>query len=167
MKKTNIPFKNYVILFITIIGTILLCLYIAQWYKKAEENSIEPGILAKQLPQVTIEEFENYVMENPNVIVYVSASTDETAKRFEKNIYDFIIKENLRNYFVYIDANKTDQNTLVETLKRKDDKQSIYTAIPNMYVIKDGKIEGVLYTKTPSLHAKEAIRFIKKQDIVK
>lgn len=163
--QKEIPTKNYMILFSIVTATILLCLYITQWYKKAEENSIEPGILAKELPQVTIEEFQNYVTENPNIILYISSSTDEKIKRFEKTIYEYIVEKNIRNYFIYIDASKVDRNALLETIKNKGSIKEDY--IPNIYVLKDGKIENVLYESTPSLHAKEAIRFIKKQDIVK
>lgn len=168
MKKREIPLKNYIILLITIIATTLLCLYIAQWYKKAEENNIEQGILAKELPQVTVEEFQNYVTENPNIMLYVSISTDENMKRFEKNIYDFITEENIRNHFVYMDASKIDQNALEKILQSKSNtSKNNYNNIPNIYVFKDGKIEDMLYTNSPSLHSKEAIRFIKKQDVVK
>lgn len=168
MPKKEIPPKNYIILVGTIIVTILLCLYITQWYKKAEESSIKEGVLAQELPQVTIEEFQNYVTENPNTILYVSISTDEKIKRFEKKIYEFIIDENIRNHFIYIDASKLDINTFAETLKEKSNiKKATYTNIPNIYIFKDGKIEDMLYTNTVTLHSKEAIQFIKKQDIVK
>lgn len=168
MKKREIPLKNYMILIGTIIATILLCLYITQWYKKAEESNIEQGILAKELPQVTVEEFQNYVTENPNIILYISVSTDEKMKRFEKNIYDFIIEENIRNHFVYMDASKIDQKALIEILQNKSNTpKNNYTHIPNIYVFKDGKIEDMLYTSSTALHSKEAIRFIKKQDVVK
>lgn len=167
MKKREIPFKNYIILLITILGTILLCLYLMQWYKKAEENSIEPGVLAKELPQVTVEEFQNYVMENPNTILYISKSTDESIKKFEKTIYNFIVEKNIRHHFIYIDASKVDMNAFSKILKEKSNvNKENYTDTPNIYVFKEGKIEEALYKTKDTLEGKEAVRFLKKQDVV-
>lgn len=167
MKKRKIPVKNYIILIAIIIGTFCFCLYLQQWYKQSEENSIEIGVLAKELPKVTVEEFQNYVLENPNIILYISTSTDESIKRFEKNIYNFIVEENIRNHFVYMDASKIDMSLFSQMIKEKSKIQKDdYTNTPNIYVFKEGKVEDILYIKSQTPHAKEAIRFIKKQDVI-
>lgn len=166
MEKRKIPTKNYIILSVLCIGVVLICLYINSWYQMSEEAKMPKGIMIGFLPEVKLEEMDNYLRENPNVILYTSSSTDDSIKRYEKNFHDAIVKKSTANNFVYLDTSVIDQNTLSNTLKSKTSttiKKNIdYSLSPNVYVFKEGKIEAVLYSKKQALGSKEVIRFVEK-----
>lgn len=167
MKKREIPVKNYIIIGLLFIGTILLCLYLSSWYKMSEEAKIPAGIMTNFLPEVKVDELDNFLLENGNTILYVSSSVDEEAKRFEKNIHDYIAKEGLARYFTYIDTKDISMTVLSSKLEnRKEVKKLNLSISPNLYVFKEGKIIDALYYTEKPLNSKEGIAFIEKQEVI-
>lgn len=167
MKKREIPAKNYIILAVLFVGTVLLCLYLSSWYKMSEEAKIPEGIMINFLPQVKVEELDNVIFENGNTILYVSSSVDEEAKRFEKNIHDYIAKEGIARYFTYVDIKDISMTALSSKLESRKELQNInFTITPNLYAFKDGKIIDALYYAEKPLNSKEAIAFIEKQEVI-
>lgn len=166
MKKREIPVKNYSILLCVLLGTILLCAYISSWYKMSEEAKIPKGIMIGSLPEVKIDELDNYLQENSNIILYISSSTDENIKRFEKKVHDYIIEENLTRSFAYIDAKDLTEEEIKEKLEdRMGTNKKGLEVQPNFYALKEGKIVDCLYHASKPINSKDAINFIKKQEI--
>lgn len=170
MKNTKkiIPVKNYVILFIIIIITLLLCSYFSSWYQTNEEANMKKGIMSENLMQIKIEELDNYVLENPNKIIYLSSSNDETIKTYENKIYDYISDNNLIELFIYIDTSDIEIEKLVSILKKnsviKDNVD--YSISPNIYIVKDGKITEALYYQKENINSKDAIKYISENEDV-
>lgn len=169
MEKRYIPIKNYFLLFGIFITVILLCIYFSSWYKMSEEAKMKKGIMSELLSQIKIEEVPTFLQENPNTYIYVSSSVDESLKRFEKNLYDYIIDHHLDESFVYVDTNRIDISDLASTLKKisniSDENKDLYYIHPNLYIIKNAKIEKVLYHNKKNLNSKEAISFIEKEEL--
>ncbi len=164
MEKRKIPIKNYIILIIICLLSVFLCMYMSSWYKTREEAKMPSGIMTGFLPEIRLEELDNFLLENVNIILYVSASTDESIKRFEKNVHDYIAREGLLRNFAYIDTKDLTEDFVAEKLNsRLDTKVKGLDVIPNFYVVRDGKIVDCLYDVEKSLNSKEAIQFIKKQ----
>lgn len=167
MKKREIPKKNYLLLAIILLATTLLCIYFSSWYKMSEEAKMPKGIMTAFLPEVKIEELNNFLLENENLILYVSSSGDESIKRFEKNIHDYIAKDGYTHYFAYIDTTDVDMDTLKRELQPKTKQKKInFSLTPNMYVFKEGELVDTLYYSAKPLNSKEAIQFVEKQGII-
>lgn len=161
-EKKIIPIKNYIILFIIIVVTLLLCSYFSSWYKTNEEANMQKGIMSENLMQIKIEELDNYILENPHKIIYLSSSKDESLKSYENKIYDYIIDNNLGESFIYIDTSDIEVENLTTSLQKNSIiKDNIdYSISPNIYIVKDGKINEALYYQKETLNSKNAIKFI-------
>ena len=91
----EIPKKNYFILAIIVVLTILLVFYLKSWYEATTLSNLPRTIMADSLPEVKIEEFDNFIQENPNIVIYISSSTENQGD-FDKKIYQYISKNNLK-----------------------------------------------------------------------
>ncbi len=159
----EIPKKNYVILLVIIILTILLTIYLGNWYKATQYMNIDENILAERLPEVKLAEIDTFLQENPNIIIYIASSTNQENKVFEKKLYDYIVKNNLTNSFVYLNKNDVLEQQIIDLQKKygsEDIKNINMTFIPNFYVVQDGKITN-FYNRTGKISYQDAIKFLK------
>lgn len=159
----EIPKKNYVILLVIIILTILLTTYLGNWYKATQYMNIDENILAERLPEVKLAEIDTFLQENPNIIIYIASSTNQENKVFEKKLYDYIVKNNLTNSFVYLNKNDVLEQQIIDLQKKygsEDIKNINMTFIPNFYVVQDGKITN-FYNRTGKISYQDAIKFLK------
>lgn len=99
--------KNYIILAILIVVTITVTLLSASIYKSSTKEVSE---IYKYLNKITPEEFEGYLVENPDVIVYISDRYDLTRANFEKQLSKKIDNLSLKNRVVYIDKSEINQD---------------------------------------------------------
>ena len=70
----KIPMKNYIILLAITIVTILLVVYLVNLYqtKKDYENNVNHRMTF--LKEIKVEDFDNYITENPEGFIYLSNS---------------------------------------------------------------------------------------------
>ena len=115
----DIPRKNYYIVIILIICTV------SDFYNYS--NSI------------TGDEFNEYVLENPNLIVYISDKYDLTHESFEKKFKNKIDKLNLKDKLIYIDKNDLTKENL-KNIKEKYDISINKNSLPLILVINDKKV---------------------------
>lgn len=166
MKKRIIPLKNYFILSIIIVITLLICAYFSSWYKTNEEANMKKGIMSEKLMQINLEELDNYILENPHKIIYLSSSVDDSLKSYENKIYKYISDNNLEGSFIYIDTTNIEISKLNESLQRNSNIKSDidYSITPNIYIVRDSKISDALYYQKTSLNSKTAIKYIEEND---
>lgn len=110
MKKTNS--KNYIILVILLIVTVFLTLTLVSVYKSKEKFASEFYNLSNK---ITVDELEEYIIENPDSIIYISDKYDLTKEDFEMKLNNKLKELNLEEKFVYIDTaemTKEDSNVL-------------------------------------------------------
>lgn len=105
MKKT-IPTKNYIIVFILSICTLLLTFYLMNVYNNSE-NTHQKTL---SISEVRENELKSYITENNEVIIYMSSSNNNQIETFEKNLNNYILDNNLKNEFVYLDLNNVSEN---------------------------------------------------------
>lgn len=159
----EIPKKNYFILAIIIILTIILVIYLGNWYKATEEMFANNNLLAEKLPEVKLIEIDTFLQENPNVIVYIDSNVNHQDKLFEKRLYDYVIKNNLTNSFVYLNKNYVSDEQIIDLQKKygtEEIKNTNMMFIPNFYVFKDGKIINFC-NKNGKISYQDAIKFLK------
>jgi len=168
MKKRIIPVKNYFILLLILIAVILLSMYITSWFRINQKQNLPKGAMNGYLKELKIEEIENFVVENPNIILYVSSSDNEEIVVVENKIKEYIKEKNISDSFVYLDTKDLDNETIEkEFSKIGKAKEHVYFIKPNVYSIKEGTISAFLYENERPLNAKETIKFIEKQEMIK
>lgn len=111
----EIPKKNYYILVVLLAVTMLLTLLLSNLYLNKEElvsNFYEYS------NKITPEEFDEYMLENSDIIIYVSDKYDLTHEIFEKNFETKLNDLNLKDNLVFIDKDDVD-NKFLNKLKNK------------------------------------------------
>lgn len=135
----EIPKKNYFILFIVIVLSLLIAFYFRKWYKAYEDSYLSKSIVGNYLFEINYKELDNYLVENQSAIIYVSKVGNEKIRNFEKKFINAINQNDLKNKILYLDLSnyKGDTNNKY-TINDKD-----ITSVPNISVFKNGKLDDI------------------------
>ena len=140
-----IPKKNYIILGIVILVSLLIIYYFYMWvsaYKDAKENV---SVLDNYMNVINYNELDNYITENPNSIIYVSVLEDEKIRNFEKKLKNVLKNKEMDSVILYLDI--TDDIKKRNVKKEMIDRFSINSIsmvdVPCVLVIKDGKLNSI------------------------
>lgn len=96
------------ILLIVICIITLYGLYMAlRLNEKRKEELLNTSEINEYLTEIKYEELQNYLVEQPNIVVYVSNSGEKTTDDFDKKIISVIRKYNLENDIIYINIKDT------------------------------------------------------------
>lgn len=143
----KIPTKNYFILFFITIISILIVMYLVNLYKSREDYNDNVNHRMSFLREIYADDFNNYITENTDGIIYLSNSSDNSLATIEKQLKKDIIKKEYSQDIIYINLKNigtefanTLNNYYSSTLKLN---QNI--GIPNVLIIKNGKIQRVYY----------------------
>lgn len=135
----EIPKKNYFILFIVIVLSLMIALYFRKWYKAYEDGYLSKSIMGNYLFEINYKELDDYLVENQSAIIYVSKVGNEKIRNFEKKFINAINQNDLKNKILYLDLSnyKGDTNNKY-TINDKD-----ITLVPNISVFKNGKLDDI------------------------
>ena len=102
-KEKEIPLKNYILLSIVLILTIVVVIYFFLWKNTYEKSKLQTPILDDYLLVINYNELNNYLVENKDAIIYVSKLNDESIRLFENKFKNIINKNKFdricRTYF--------------------------------------------------------------------
>ena len=129
----NIPTKNYIYLFLILLGSILFLIYFYTWYDTYNQNKLNKSIMNEYLTVINYNELDNYISENGNAVIYVSILGNEEINRFEKKFKNTIVDNNLRNDILYLDLTNEDKLNATKKL-------GINQNFPYLVVYTHGKI---------------------------
>lgn len=103
-KKTTknnreIPKKNYIILFVLIIGTILLGVYLHNIFIESDTNT---PLMDDYISVINYNELSDYLLENKDIIIYSSYLGDTEIRAFEKEFRNVINRYELNEKILYL-----------------------------------------------------------------
>lgn len=129
----QVPIKNYVIAIVLIVLTVCVSLYVSKMYKVS--NKIDN--------EISFANLENYLYENPNVIIYLK---NDSYLKFENNFEKVIYDHSLNSQVISVDL----------SLLNSEDRKNFYNkycselidfnnlfSVPNIILVKDGKVSAV------------------------
>lgn len=170
MKKREIPIKNYLILTVIIIGVVGLCFYLASWYDTISEYYKTNSVISEVLPEIETDTFSSFLLDNPNIIVYTSSSSDSDVKTFENQFKKLIIEHSLNSSIIYFNTDKVDNENglslLATNYMSKSLKKVTTIASPNLICFKDGEIVDILYIKETSITKKDVVNFLERNEVI-
>lgn len=148
--KREIPKKNYIILIAMTVIVVLLVLYLTNLYKNNNFNK-NNSIMSDYLVNVTIQELDNYLLENPDVLIYFADSQDLSNSKFEKQFKKYLIKNDLQKKFLFVDSQNISMEDREKFLKKYlsedlKNKKVILNIIPNILFVEEGQIVDILYS---------------------
>lgn len=169
-KERIIPKKNYfivVLLFVVLIGFTLYC---STWYKEITEYYNNNSVITEVASEINLESLSSFLQDNPETIIYVSASNDLNVKPFEKKFKKYIVENNMNDSIVYLDLAKEENNKAIDTImnnylpSKLKNMSDIH--IPNIIYFKDGMIEDVLYRKKTSIDKTDVVNFFSRNELI-
>lgn len=109
---------NYIILAVITVVVIFACVYSIRLYKIHKENDLNIAILSEYLNEIKINELSDYLVENPDVFIYVCFSDSQKCRDFELEFRDYIVQYNLREHILYLNL-KTIKDEYKDTYEDK------------------------------------------------
>ena len=152
-KVREIPLKNYIYLFIVLLGSVLFLIYVYTWYETYKENKLKTGILNDYLTIINYNELDDYIIENKNAILYVSVLGNENTSKFEEKFKNSIIDNNLKNDILYLDL--TNENIPLATKKLQIDDN-----FPYLVIYTNGKITDTYNISEEKDNTKKIIKYL-------
>ena len=144
-EKRVIPLKNYIILGVIILVTILTLHYFYMWFDAYNETKLNRPILNKYMDVINYNELDNYLIENPNTILYVSILEDLEIRNFEKDFKEIFKKGKVDNYILYLDITEDIKDESIK--KQMKDKYSINSVsildVPAILVFDGGSLKSI------------------------
>ena len=152
-KLREVPLKNYIYLFLILLGSLLLLFYIYRWYDTYNQNKLNTSIMNEYLTVINYNELDNYIIENKDAIIYVSVLGNEDINRFERKFKNIIAQNHLKNNILYLDL--TNEN--VETITKK---LQIEEKFPYLVVYTNGQITDTYSISDASYSNKKTLKYL-------
>ena len=152
-KLREVAPKNYIYLFLILLGSILLLTYVYTWYETYNENKLYTSIMNQYLTVINYNELNNYITETPNTILYVSILGDKQINRFEEQFKNSIANSNLRNNILYLDITNEEKNDAMKKL-------NIDSNFPYLVVYTNGKITDTYSIGKNNYSTKKTIKYL-------
>ena len=152
MKK--IPQKNYYILVVLVLVTIILTLSLASIYREKDKLVSNFYTYANKINN---SDFDEYIIENSDLIIYISDKYDLSNESFEASFIKKIDELNLKSKLVFIDKSGIDKKFLNKIQKNYKIKININN-IPIIIVVVDRKVVKSVYV-TPNSNVDTIIEY--------
>ena len=145
----KVPTKNYIILGVVIVITMLLLYYFCMWVDVYKESKINIPIMDKYMSVINYNELDNYIVENPNTMVYVSILEDENIREFEKKLKSKYKSNVIDNDILYMNITmELKDSNLSKEIKNKYSLGSFNgDNVPYVLVFNNGVLNSVYNIK--------------------
>ena len=136
----KVPFKNYVFLLLIIVFTVFITLFVSTLYKDSKRIVTD---FYSYSNKITNKDFELYITENPNTIIYIYDKYNNSRKEFEENLKNQLETKYLTNNFVYMDKRELNKN-LINYIKNNYGVQLKYNGKPVILIITDDEATSMI-----------------------
>ena len=167
-KEKNIPLKNYIILAVVLILSIILVIYFCMWYNAYEESKLNTMIMDKYLQVINYNELNNYLVENKDAVIYSSVLEDQKIRHFEKKFKNIIIKNSLNNDILYLDLTEElkDKNITKDIKETYNINNQDIANTPSIMIFKDGKLYSIYNIKDNNYNINNLVDYLEEEDII-
>ncbi len=157
--RKKIEFTKKDLLLVILLGiTILLCNYALMWHSVYKEHNLNISELSGYINEISAEEFDAYIVEHPNSIVYFGNVSNEKTRDFEKEFLKTINRYYLNDKVVYINTNGIDLSVF---LNQYDYKKVNIKLEPSIIYFENGKIESYINFDNNKMDNKSIIKFFR------
>lgn len=173
----KIPRKNYILVIVICLTTLIITSYLTYLYKKNEKTIVEPSVLSGYVLELGEKEImnnlENYVLDNPDTVLYVSYGEGKYLNNFENELKDLVKSYNIKSELVFLNLNLVSNRNFLNDLKEKffsADLNNNYIKLekqPNLFLFKGGKIVKVLYYAENKINIDDVKKFLINEEVIK
>lgn len=136
-------YKNYILLAVLLVVTVFLTFFLSSLYKS--RNNVVSDFY-EYCNKINSNEFDEFIIENPDSIIYIGDKNNLDFKEQESALKDEIEKKGLKNKIVYLEKSTLSKKFL-SSLKSKYGKSINKKKTPVLLVVVDKKINKVVYLK--------------------
>ncbi|CCY46752.1 unknown [Firmicutes bacterium CAG:822] len=148
--KKEVPMKNYFILALIFLVTVIGVFYAREWYNTSKEYYAQNSVMTKVVREIKSEEIANYTLENQKFVLYVASGKNIELKDFEDKFKNLIQDMDLVDSVLYMNLDGVEPNGFYDLLRNdfsamsRIKNQIIDDSSASLYVFTDGKITSVL-----------------------
>ena len=140
--------KNYLILAALFAAGIAITLYLCELYKVYDEYQKETPVIRDSLSEITAEDLDHYIQENPTTVIYMCTASNMTCRNFEKDFKKIVKSKDLQEAIIYLNLSNLDQEKFVQDFNKKyPHRIKLTNAYPALVVFEEGKIINLLQGK--------------------
>ena len=145
MKEKKIPLKNYIIYGIIVVVTLVGVFYLNEWYKAYKQLELENSYISKYVTELNYDEFENYILENPNAIIYMGKTNSEASINVEKKLHKLLDSNELIDTSLFLNLTNN-ENVLTSIQNKYYSSKSLpnLDRIPAIVIFNNMKIVDIL-----------------------
>ncbi len=167
-KEKNIPLKNYILLSVILIITIILVIYLYMWYTTYQDSKLNTPIMDKYLQIVNYNELDNYLVENKDTIIYSSVLNDEKIRSFEIKFRKLISNSSVDEEILYLDLTSELKNkSIKEKIKEKYNfENQNMTNTPSIIIFEDGKITDIYDIKSTNYDINKLENYLVERGVI-
>lgn len=137
----KIPNKNYIILIVLLAVTVFVTLLLSNIY--ISKNKLTSSFY-EYSNKIAVDDFEQYTIENPDAIIYISDKYDLTYETFEEKLKKKVDNLNLKDKLVFIDKNEINAK-FINNLKKNYKINIDIQKTPIILVMTDKNIIKSIY----------------------
>ena len=137
MKKN----KNILLLIILLVVTVLIVLVFAKIYKNNNKNN---SIIFNYVQEIKPNDFNQYMIENPDVIVLFVDKYDISKDEILKELIDEIDDNDLKDKIICIDKNLI-KDSFISSLNKKYNINLDANKFPALILITDNEVDKISY----------------------
>ena len=140
--------KQIILLIVLFIIGIGLTLYFCKWYQVIDQNKKSVPIIRGTLSEITDQELDDYLLENPTSMIYLCTSDSQQCRNYEKDVREYFIKSGLSESIIYVNLTNIDQTKFVKKFNKKHQyKVKLSTNYPAIIYFSDGEIKDMIQGK--------------------
>lgn len=161
---------NYVILAIIFVATIALVLFLKKVYEQKQNYDTNTNERMNILYEIKEDDLKSYLLENSEVVIYMSYASDETLNEFENAFKNYIADQEISKDIVYLNLD-TVSSVFYKNLQEKYFNADLKTKKlmleqPNLLAVENGQIKSILYETKHTIAIGEVKSFLRENQVV-
>lgn len=163
-------YKNYIILGVALLLTIVLAMYALKWYDVYKEAMKNKAIISDYISEIKLPELKTYISDKHNAVVYFGITDDSKCRSFERRFKDTISKYQLTEEVVYLSVNDLRGDNLAKDL---DDtygtevlrsQKKVFNKVPALAIYVNGVM--VDFVNGSKLTQARAVKLLEQYDYI-
>ncbi len=143
-------FKNYIILLVFYVLTVLCVLYLCKIYSNS--SSVRSTFVSDYALDITDSSYDkiynnvlNFSEENEGFVIYISSYKDDDVRSFEKKFINAINEKNLKNKVLFVNSSNLSKFSYINDLIHDFGCDSIISKrdLPIFVIINDKKVLSI------------------------
>ena len=150
-KIKEIPKKNYLILASIVCFTLIVSITIYLTYNNQKEYENTIPILRGEVKEIEAKDVDDYLIENPNSLLYVGVAYDENSKNLEKKLLSLKNKKNLNIIYINL-TDLENKKVFYDNFNQKYTQGTKLNNYPAFIIMREGKVLDLVQKNNRDLY---------------